>query len=88
MPHSAPDVVLVRVWRDQDGQRTTLQIADTNRDGFSALARTTAFPATALADLIARGVIDQPGVFTMNEAVRASELLPELAGVGIEVESF
>jgi lysine 6-dehydrogenase len=88
MPRGAPDVVLVRVWRDQDGRRTTLQIADTDRDGFSALARTTAFPATALADLIARGVIDRPGVFTMNEAVRGSELIPELASVGIEVESF
>ena len=88
MPRGAPDVVLVRVWRDQDGERTTLQIADTERDGFSALARTTAFPATALADLIARGVVNRPGVLTMNEAVRASELLQELAGVHIVVEGF
>jgi lysine 6-dehydrogenase len=88
MPRGAPDVVLVRVWRDQNGERTTLQIADIDRDGFSALARTTAFPATALADLIARGLVDRPGVLTMNEAVRASELLPELADVHILVEGF
>jgi lysine 6-dehydrogenase len=87
MPRGAPDVVLVRVWRDQNGERTTLQIADTDRDGFSALARTTAFPTTALADLIQRGVVNRPGVLTMNEAVRASELLPELVDVGIEVEN-
>lgn len=87
-PRGAPDVVLVRVWRDQNGERTTLQIADTERDGFSALARTTAFPATALADLIARGVVNRQGVLTMNEAVRANELLPELADVHIVVEGF
>jgi hypothetical protein len=49
--------------------------------------RTTAFPATALADLIKRGAIDRPGVLTMNEAIRGSELLPELLDVGIELEN-
>lgn len=84
----APDVVLIRVWRDQDGHRSSAQIVDTERDGFSALARTTAFPATALADLIARGVVDRPGVSTMNEAVLGAELLPELVSVGIELEEI
>ena len=87
LPRGAPDVVLIRVWRDHNGDRTTVQIADTEHDGFSALARTTAFPATALADLIARGVVDRPGVLTMNEAVTGAELLPELISVGIEVEN-
>ncbi|MCL1600679.1 MAG: saccharopine dehydrogenase NADP-binding domain-containing protein [Actinomycetia bacterium] len=85
MPRGAPDVVLVRVWRDQNGTRTTRQITDVAQGGFSALARTTAFPATALADLIARGSVDRPGVFTMSEAVPGSGLLPELFEVGIEV---
>jgi len=80
--------VLVRVWRDNAGAGTTLQLADTERDGFSALARTTAFPATALADLMVRGLVDRPGVLTMYEAVHANELLPELVEVGIELESF
>jgi len=87
LPRGDPDIVLIRVWRDQNGGRTTLQITDAPRDGFSSLARTTAFPATALADLIARDVVDQPGVFTMNEAVRGETLLPELSSVGISVES-
>lgn len=86
LPRGAPDVVLVRVWRDQDGDRTTLQITDIEQDGFSALARTTAFPATGLADLIARGIVNRPGVFTMNEAVRADQLLPELTPVGINLD--
>lgn len=86
LPSGAPDLVLIRVWRDHKGERTTVQVADTDRDGFSALARTTAFPATALADLIARGAVSRPGVFTMNEAVSSEELLPELVSVDIEVE--
>ncbi len=83
LPRREPDVVLIRVWRDQGGNRTTLQITDTERDGFSALARTTAFPATALADLMAHGAVNCPGVFTMNEAVGSEELLAELASVDI-----
>ncbi|MEE8486196.1 MAG: saccharopine dehydrogenase C-terminal domain-containing protein [Acidimicrobiia bacterium] len=86
LPRGEPDVVLIRVWREQAGDRSQVQIVDTARDGISALARTTAFPATALADLIARGVVNQPGVSTMNEAVRGSDLLPELVSVGIEPE--
>lgn len=86
LPRDAPDLVLIRVWRDHNGDRTTVQITDTQQDGFSALARTTAFPATALADLIARDIVDRPGVFTMNEAVGASDLLPELESVGISLE--
>ena len=87
LPRGAPDVVLIRVWRDQGGERSTMQVVDTSQGGFSALARTTAFPATALADLIRRGVVNRPGVATMNEAVSGSELLPELESVGIAVEA-
>lgn len=83
LPRDEPDVVLVRVWRDQAGTRTTYQIEDTAHGAFSALARTTAFPATALADLIVRGDVHRPGVLAMHEAVRGSELLPELASVRI-----
>ncbi len=85
-PRGDPDLVLVRVWRDQNGVRSTLQIEDRADDSFSALARTTAFPATALADLIVRGDVLRPGVLAMYEAVRGSELLPELTSVGIEIE--
>lgn len=83
LPRDEPDVVLVRVWRDQDGARTTYQIEDMAHGAFSALARTTAFPATALADLIVRGDVYRPGVHAMQEAVRADELLPELEPVGL-----
>lgn len=87
LPRDEPDVVLMRVWREQAGRMTTLQMEDLAHGAFSALARTTAFPATALAHLIHKGEVLRPGVLTMNEAVRGSELLPELTSVGIEVHT-
>ncbi len=85
LPRGEPDLVLVRTWIDQGGKRRTLQVDDVGRDGFTALARTTAFPATALAHLIMTGVVMRPGVLSMNEAVLGSELLPELEAVNITV---
>ena len=86
LPRDGADVVLVRVWRDQGGVRTTYEIEDTAHGAFSALARTTAFPATALADLITRGAVMRPGVLSMSKAVTADELLPELHQIGIAAE--
>jgi lysine 6-dehydrogenase len=87
LPRDEPDIVLVRVWMDQAGTRTTLQLEDETHGAFSALARTTAFPATALADLIVTGRVMRPGVLSMNEAVKGSELLPELSSVGLYVQT-
>jgi saccharopine dehydrogenase-like NADP-dependent oxidoreductase len=59
---------------------------DDRHDGrFSALARTTAFPATALAHLVLTGEVRTRGVVTMDGAVPAGLLVPEIAQVGIEV---
>jgi lysine 6-dehydrogenase len=84
LPSNEPDLVLVRVWRSDGGVIVGYQIEDAPTDGISALARTTAFPATALADLILRGTVLRPGVLSMGDAVLASELMPELVAVGIE----
>jgi lysine 6-dehydrogenase len=83
LPRDEPDVVLVRVWRDQNGVRVSKQIEDRMHGAFSALARTTAFPATALADLILAGAVFRPGVWSMNDAVTGDDLMPALAEVGI-----
>lgn len=88
LPSGQPDLVLVCVWRDDNGSRSGYQLEDVAQGGFSALARTTAFPATALVHLIATDQVNRPGVFTMNEAVLASELLPELTTAGIQVETL
>jgi lysine 6-dehydrogenase len=92
LPSGADDVVLVRVWastsRDGQGRTVGYQVEDRNDGAFSALARTTAFPTTALAHLILEGSIAEPGVRTMDETVGADILLPELEEVGIEVKAF
>jgi len=88
LPSGAPDLVLVRVWRTTADTTVGYQIEDTTTDGISALARTTAFPATALADLISRGDVLRPGVLSMVDAVLASELMPELSAVGIKAVAF
>lgn len=87
MPRGDPDVVLLRVWRDQRGARTSYEIADTSHGAFSALARTTAFPATSLAHLVSEGTVFRPGVRAMHEVVAASELMPLLAPVGITMDT-
>lgn len=86
LPRGAPDLVLVRVTVRAGATESTWQFEDVEQDGFTSLARTTAFPATAMIDLIGRGEIARPGVKTMNEAVTGNELLPELEPVNIVVK--
>jgi lysine 6-dehydrogenase len=88
LPSGQPDLVLIRVWRADGEVNVGYQIEDTATDSFSALARTTAFPATALAHMISRGDVLRQGVLSMADAVRADELMPELASVGIEAVSL
>lgn len=89
LPSGADDVVLVRVWASavRDGERRTVgyQVDDRHDGRFSALARTTAFPATALAHLVLTGEVRTRGAVTMDGAVPAGLLVPEIAQVGIEV---
>jgi lysine 6-dehydrogenase len=83
LPAGEPDVVLLRVWIEQAGRVEGVEMVDRHDGRFSALARTTAFPATALADLIARGAVDLSGAVTMHRAVPGRVLLQEMEGVGI-----
>jgi lysine 6-dehydrogenase len=92
LPSGGDDIVLVRVWatatRDDEPRTAGYQVEDGNDGSFSALARTTAFPATALAHLILDGTVGGPGVRTMDETVGVDLLLPELADVGIVVSGL
>lgn len=83
LPTGEPDVVLVRVWRETGAGRRVVEIEDVDDGRFSALARTTALPATALMDLIVRGQLDLGGVHAMCEAVSGPQLMGELEEVGI-----
>ncbi len=89
LPSGAADVVLVRVWATASrpgGPRTVgHQVVDRHDGRFSALARTTAFPATALADhLLGAGA--EPGARTMDTAIAAPALIAGMAPVGIVVD--
>jgi lysine 6-dehydrogenase len=92
LPPPGDDLVLVRVWAEalRHGERKTsgAELTDHHDGRFSALARTTAFPAAALAHMLATGAIDEPGARTMEAAIEAGPLLQELDGSGIEVEPW
>ena len=87
LPSRGDDVVLVRVWGRRGDAVTGHQVVDDGDERFSALARTTAFPTTALAHLVLEGRVDA-GAATMGDAVAAEDLVAELGEVGIEVADF
>lgn len=92
LPRDEPDVVLVRTWAravgDDDTRTAGYQIVDLHDGRFSALARTTAFPATALAHLLVTGRVTTIGATTMDASVDAADLIPEMAPTGIVVEDW
>lgn len=92
LPRGEDDVVLVRTWaearRDGERRRRGYQIVDRHDGRFSALARTTAFPATALAHLLITGGVTTRGAVTMDHAVNGADLVPELRSTGIAVEDW
>ena len=85
LPAGGPDVVLVRVEMTAGNEVTKLEIEDVHDGTFSALARTTAFPATALCELILRGEVGFRGAAAMSAVAPVDPLLNELAETGISV---
>lgn len=95
LPRSDDDIVLVRTWatarREGSWVAAGHQLVDRHDGRFSALARTTAYPATALAHLLATagdGLLGGPGARTMDAAVDPEVLIAELRPLGIEVEPY
>jgi lysine 6-dehydrogenase len=92
LPSGADDVVLVRVWAaaTRDGERLVAghQVDDRHDGTFSALARTTAFPATALAHLLLTGEVGTRGAVTMDGAIDAEAMTREFESVGIVVADW
>ena len=83
LPQGGPDVVLVRVELTSAGESVRVEFEDVHDGTFSALARTTAFPATAFCDLVTRGTVPFAGVASMVAAAPPDLLLEELEAVGI-----
>lgn len=88
LPRDEPDVVLVRVSATVEGATTGLDLEDRHDGVFSALARTTAFPATALCHLVLCGDVKFRGAAAMHNTVRAEVLMEELGRVGLAATAF
>ncbi|MDJ0952596.1 MAG: saccharopine dehydrogenase C-terminal domain-containing protein [Acidimicrobiia bacterium] len=87
LPQTGPDRTLVSVVVAVGETVVEQRIDDLADERFSSLSRTTAFPATALCDLIARSRVDFRGAAAMHAVAPADKLLPELETVGIHVDN-
>ena len=87
LPAGSDDLALMRVWARRGNAIRGYEMADHNDTRFSALARTTAFPATALAHLILEGRA-VAGSRTMDGAITAANLIEELQPVGVRVVEY
>lgn len=87
-----PDVVLVRVIVTGIKEKKPVQIVWDCIDladqaaGLSAMMRMTAFPASIIAQMIARGDIKERGVLRQESAVPTKLFLAELDGRGINLQ--
>ncbi|MFW9929571.1 MAG: saccharopine dehydrogenase family protein [Candidatus Thorarchaeota archaeon] len=84
LPKNAPDAVLVRISINgiKNGkhiieQLQLIDLADTH-SGFSAMARTTAFPTSIIGQLITKGIISKKGVLMHELVVPEDEFTLEL----------
>lgn len=87
LPADGPDVVLVRIEFAGDGRRLTYDIVDRHDEssGLSAMMRMTAFPASIVALMMARGETSPRGALPQERCVPPEAFMTELAKRGIEV---
>ncbi|HVS32724.1 MAG TPA: saccharopine dehydrogenase C-terminal domain-containing protein [Thermoanaerobaculia bacterium] len=87
LPADGPDVVLVRVELVGDGKRLTCDIIDRQdeRTGLSAMMRTTAFPASIVALMMARGQTTAKGALPQERCLPPDVFMAELGRRNIEV---
>lgn len=83
LPSGAPDVTLISVVASAPGYRRERRVEARSDDRFSSLARTTAFPATALCDMIAAGTNQFRGAAAMHSVADPAALESALARLGI-----
>ena len=87
LPHDEPDVVLVRVEVVGGGKRLRYDIIDRYdpKTGLSAMMRTTAFPASIVALMMARGQTTSKGALPQERCIPPQMFMEELAARKIEV---
>lgn len=81
LPHDEPDVVLVRVEFSGAGKRLRYDIIDRYdpETGLSAMMRTTAFPASIVALMMARGQTTSKGALPQERCIPPDPFMEELA---------
>lgn len=87
LPHDEPDVVLVRVEFAGEGRRLRYDIIDRHdpQTGLSAMMRTTAFPASIVALMMARNQTSSKGALPQERCIPPQLFMDELAKRNIEV---
>jgi lysine 6-dehydrogenase len=87
LPADEPDVVLVRVEFVGEGRRLCYDIIDRYDEttGLSAMMRTTAFPASIVALMMARGQTTQKGALPQERCIPPDMFMEELARRNIVV---
>jgi len=88
LPHDEPDVVLVRVEFAGDGKRLRYDIIDRQdpKTGLSAMMRTTAFPASIVALMMARNQTTSKGALPQERCIPPDPFMTELAKRAIRVD--
>jgi lysine 6-dehydrogenase len=90
LPADGPDVVLVRVEFHGDGKTLRYDIIDRfdETTGLSAMMRTTAFPASIVALMMARGQTTSKGALPQERCIPPDLFMGELAARKIEVKEY
>ena len=87
LPHDEPDVVLVRVEFVGDGRTLRYDIIDRfdPETGLSSMMRTTAFPASIVALMMARNQTSSKGALPQERCIPPDAFMQELAARKIDV---
>ena len=92
LPADEPDYVLVRLefvgTKDGGEKRLRYEIVDKfdEQTGLSAMMRTTAFPASVIAQMMAKGEVLMRGATPQEKAIDAEKFVAELAKRNINIQ--
>lgn len=91
LPKKGPDAVLIRVWLEgmKTGKRMrlTYELIEKADQKFTAMMKTTSFPASIIALFLARKEISETGALRQEEVVPVQKFLSELEARGIQIQS-
>ena len=91
LPKTGPDAVLIRIrldgFKTGRNMRFTYELIERSDSKFTAMMKTTAFPASIMALLLARKEILRTGFLRQEEAVPVQQFIAELEARGLCIQS-